>query len=50
MSFILGIWLLALWIINDNLLQGQAEAELKEISEKAGLYSLSLNIQGQEMV
>ena len=39
----------ALVFINDNLLQGQVEAELKEISEKAGLYSLSLNIQGQEM-
>ena len=39
----------ALVFINDNLLQGQAKAELKEISEKAGLYSLSLNVQGQEM-
>src|SRR3989344_410691 len=38
----------ALDFVNQNLLQGQAVAQLGALTEEAGLYSMELNIAGQQ--
>jgi len=38
----------ALEFINQNLLQGQATAQVKSISENSGLYAIKLDVMGQE--
>ena len=39
----------ALNFVNEELLQGQTAATLKEVTEEAGLYNLKLNVAGQEV-
>ncbi len=38
----------AVTLINENILQGQAVAELKSVTEEDGLYKLELTVSGQE--